>query len=69
MALPLPLTSCCMPVPNVVPGVPGFADPATQWTTLLIYAIILAAVAMLNIFGVRIVAFLMMSVSGGTLWV
>jgi amino acid transporter len=45
-------------IPNVIPGVPGFADPATQWTTLLIYAIILAAVAMLNIFGVRIVAFL-----------
>src|SRR5258706_429487 len=45
-------------IPNVVPGVPGFADPATQWSTLLIYAIILAAVAMLNIFGVRIVAFL-----------
>ena len=33
-------------------------DPATQQVTLLIYAIILAAVAMLNIFGVRIVAFL-----------
>ena len=40
------------------PAVPGFADPLTQWTTLLIYAIILAVVAMLNIFGVRIVAFL-----------
>jgi amino acid transporter len=33
-------------------------DPATQWATLLIYAIILTVVAMLNIFGVRIVAFL-----------
>ncbi|HLX57244.1 MAG TPA: amino acid permease [Ktedonobacteraceae bacterium] len=50
------------------PGVPAtvysissagaFYDPATQQVTLLIYAIILAAVAMLNIFGVRIVAFL-----------
>src|SRR5438034_1115809 len=33
-------------------------DPATQQVTLLMYAIILAVVAMLNIFGVRIVAFL-----------
>jgi len=33
-------------------------DPATQQVTLLIYAIILAVLAMLNIFGVRIVAFL-----------
>jgi amino acid transporter len=33
-------------------------DPATQQVTLLFYAIILAAVAMLNIFGVRLVAFL-----------
>src|SRR5712692_7412718 len=33
-------------------------NPATQQVTLLIYAIILAVVAMLNIFGVRIVAFL-----------
>jgi amino acid transporter len=33
-------------------------DPATQWTTLGIYAIVLAAHALLNIFGVRIVAFL-----------
>ncbi len=33
-------------------------DPATQQVTLLLYAIILAVVAMLNIFGVRIVAFL-----------
>ncbi len=44
-----------------IPATPGSVigiDPATQWTTLLIYAIILAAVAMLNIFGVRLVAFL-----------
>jgi len=41
-----------------VPAVPGFADPATQSTTLLIYAIILALHALLNIFGVRIVALL-----------
>jgi amino acid transporter len=50
------------------PGVPAsvyyinnsgaFTDPATQRVTLLLYAIILAVVAMLNIFGVRIVAFL-----------
>src|SRR6266571_3479624 len=40
------------------PATPGFADPLTQWTTLLIYAIILFVVAMLNIFGVRLVAFL-----------
>jgi len=33
-------------------------DPATQWTTLGIYAVVLAAHALLNIFGVRIVAFL-----------
>ena len=33
-------------------------DPATQWTTLLIYAIVLAVHATLNIFGVRIVALL-----------
>ena len=33
-------------------------DPATQQVTLLPYAIILAAVAMLNIFGVRLVALL-----------
>jgi amino acid transporter len=33
-------------------------DPATQWTTLAIYAVVLAAHALLNIFGVRIVAFL-----------
>jgi amino acid transporter len=44
-----------------IPATPGSVtgiDPATQWTTLLIYAIILAVVAMLNIFGVRLVAFL-----------
>jgi amino acid transporter len=44
-----------------VPATPGTItgiDPATQWTTLLIYAIILAGVAILNIFGVRLVAFL-----------
>ncbi|HYT34298.1 MAG TPA: amino acid permease, partial [Ktedonobacteraceae bacterium] len=41
-----------------VPAVAGFADPATQWVTLLFYAIILAVVAMLNIFGVRLVALL-----------
>jgi amino acid transporter len=33
-------------------------DPATQWVTLLFYAIILVLVAALNIFGVRLVAFL-----------
>jgi amino acid transporter len=33
-------------------------DFATQWTTLAIYAIVLALHALLNIFGVRIVAFL-----------
>jgi amino acid transporter len=44
-----------------IPATPGSVagiDPATQWTTLLLYAIILAAVAILNIFGVRLVAFL-----------
>src|SRR5690348_15741685 len=44
-----------------IPATPGTIlgiDPATQWTTLLIYAIILALHATLNIFGVRIVAFL-----------
>jgi len=46
------------------PGVPAILgntisiDHATQNMTLLLYAIILAVVAMLNIFGVRIVAFL-----------
>jgi len=33
-------------------------DSATQWTTLLLYAIILILVAALNIFGVRLVALL-----------
>ena len=33
-------------------------DPATQWTTLAIYAVVLALHAFLNIFGVRIVALL-----------
>ncbi|QBD83745.1 amino acid permease [Ktedonosporobacter rubrisoli] len=33
-------------------------DPATQWATLGIYAVVLIAHAILNIFGVRIVAFL-----------
>src|SRR5712692_8634870 len=41
-----------------IPAVPGFADPATQWTILLMYAILLVLVAMLNIFGVRLVALL-----------
>jgi amino acid transporter len=44
-----------------IPATPGSVtaiDPATQWTTLLIYAIVLALHALLNIFGVRIVAFL-----------
>src|SRR5260221_198924 len=46
------------------PGIPatlGSAlgiDPATQWFTLLLYAIILVLHAILNIFGVRIVALL-----------
>jgi amino acid transporter len=33
-------------------------DPATQWTTLAIYAVVLALHASLNIFGVRLVAIL-----------
>src|SRR5437660_2360615 len=44
-----------------IPATPGSVaglDPAAQWPTLLIYAVILAVVAMLNIFGVRLVAFL-----------
>ncbi len=44
-------------VPATLGSVTGY-DPATQNVTLLIYAIILAVVAMLNIFGVRLVAFL-----------
>ncbi|GAC1378322.1 MAG: amino acid permease [Ktedonobacteraceae bacterium] len=39
-------------------GTVAAIDPATQWTTLLIYAIVLALHALLNIFGVRIVAYL-----------
>src|SRR5436305_4133854 len=44
-----------------IPATPGSItgiDPATQWVTLLFYAIILVIVAALNIFGVRLVAFL-----------
>ena len=44
-----------------IPATPGSVagiDPATQWVTLLFYAIILVLVAALNIFGVRLVAFL-----------
>jgi len=44
-------------VPATLGSVTGY-DPATQNVTLLIYAIILVVVAMLNIFGVRLVAFL-----------
>jgi amino acid transporter len=44
-------------VPATIGALTGI-DPATQWVTLLIYAIILALHALLNIFGVRIVAFL-----------
>ncbi len=50
--------------PGVAATAPAFTNGAyllnvaTQSTTLLIYAIILAVVALLNIFGVRIVAFL-----------
>src|SRR5579859_5955993 len=46
------------------PGIPAklgsvlALDPHTQWFTLLLYAIILTLHAILNIFGVRIVAFL-----------
>ncbi|MFL5691169.1 MAG: amino acid permease, partial [Ktedonobacteraceae bacterium] len=46
------------------PGIPATLgnalgiDPATQWFTLLLYAIILVLHAILNIFGVRIVALL-----------
>ncbi len=48
-------------VPAVVYSITGSGvvyDPATQQVTLLIYAIILAVLAMLNIFGVRLVALL-----------
>src|SRR5947209_4456362 len=44
-------------VPAILGTVTGY-NPATQNVTLLLYAIILVAVALLNIFGVRIVAFL-----------
>lgn len=44
-------------IPATVGSVLGI-NPATQWVTLLIYAIILVIHALLNIFGVRIVAFL-----------
>ncbi len=44
-------------VPAILGTVTGY-NPATQQVTLLIYAIILALHALLNIFGVRIVAFL-----------
>lgn len=50
--------------PSIPATAPAFTngafvlDAATQWTTLLIYAIVLAVHATLNIFGVRIVAFL-----------
>ncbi len=44
-------------IPATLGSVAGI-DPATQWVTLLIYAIVLAVHALLNIFGVRIVAFL-----------
>lgn len=50
--------------PSIPATAPAFTngafvlDVATQWTTLLIYAIVLVVHATLNIFGVRIVAFL-----------
>lgn len=50
--------------PSIPATAPAFTngafvlDAATQWTTLLIYAIVLVVHATLNIFGVRIVAFL-----------
>ncbi len=44
-------------IPATLGSVTGIDYP-TQWMTLLIYAIVLAVHAMLNIFGVRIVAFL-----------
>lgn len=45
---------------TLIPAIPaaGFADPATAWTNLLIYAVVLTLHAFLNIFGVRIVALL-----------
>src|SRR5579859_4536606 len=44
-------------IPATIGTVTGI-DPATQWATLAIYAVVLALHALLNIFGVRIVAFL-----------
>lgn len=44
-------------VPATLGSITGI-DPATQWFTLLIYAIVLALHALFNIFGVRIVALL-----------
>ncbi len=44
-------------IPATLGSVTGINYP-TQWVTLLIYAIVLSVHAMLNIFGVRIVAFL-----------
>ena len=44
-------------IPATLGSVNGI-DYATQWTTLLIYGLILVLHALLNIFGVRIVAFL-----------
>jgi amino acid transporter len=44
-------------IPATLGSVLGI-DPATQWVTLFIYAVVLALHALLNIFGVRIVAFL-----------
>jgi amino acid transporter len=44
-------------IPATLGGVAGI-DPATQWVTLLIFAIVLSVHALLNVFGVRIVAFL-----------
>lgn len=44
-------------IPATLGSVTGI-DPATQWFTLLVYAIVLILHALLNIFGVRIVAFL-----------
>ena len=45
-------------VPANLAGLISGIDAPTQWTTLLIYAIVLTLHALLNIFGVRIVAFL-----------
>jgi len=45
-------------VPATLASLLAGIDAPTQWTTLLIYAIVLTLHALLNIFGVRIVAFL-----------